>query len=452
MSTDDRDDRPEFPLRDGAEPAKAGGSGDPAASRDLPDMPIWREPESSTDAPAAPGADDTGAPEESGARDAVDSPSSARPEADKGDLPADPAVHVPGAADEPVVGAAAASAPVVDPRPTDPARGSATHDDTVARDGSVAHDDSAAHADAGEPTTRSPIGGPYVVDGDGAPIADQAKEAYRPRPQGGPYVTSSEPVVDEAGVVMAAGAGEARPTASPSPAPRTPYPAAAFAPSAPTTPIEPEAYPAPVTIATPPEQPRMRGNRGVGTLISLLGTLAFGIVYAGVSFLIISGTVGAEEYLSAFLAFLASAAFIAPVVMFAIAMILLVLIVNRAGWWAYVLGGFLVAVVVYFGAIAGAVGYAYLTGVASGWGAQDQYDFVAALTLDPLTIAAAVVAREVSIWTGAWIAARGRKLKARNAAAREEYARDLEEHERTVAEASRTRSAVGDQPLTTTAW
>lgn len=433
MSTDDRDDRPEFPLRDGAGSSKADGSADAGASHDLPDMPTWRETES-TDAPA----DRTAAAEAVDDQEGIAGPG-ARSASDRPSVPAlgahdEPAVHVPGAADEPVVGASAASAPVVEPeRLTDPA-----------------HDDSAAHADAGEPTTRSPIGGPYVVDGEGAPIADQAKEAYRPRPQGGPYVTSSEPVVDEAGVVAAGGAAESRGTAPASP--RTPYPAAAFAPSAPTAPIEPEAYPAPVTIATPPEQPRPRGNRGIGTLISLLGTLAFAIVYAGVSFLIISGTVGAEQYLSAFLAFLASAAFIAPVVMFAIAMILVVLIVNRAGWWAYVLGGFLVAAVVYFGAIAGAVGYAYLTGVASGWGAQDQYDFVAALTLDPLTIAAAVVAREASIWTGAWIAARGRKLKARNAAAREQYARDLEEHERTVAEAGRARSAVGDQPAPTTAW
>ncbi len=423
MSTDDRDDRPECPLRDGAEPAKAGGSGgsgDTERSHDVPDMPVWRDGDSASDAPAAE-------PTPSAASERLSVPAHEAEDAAP--------VHVPGVADEPVVGAPAASAPVIDPAPVV----------------DVDHDDSAAHADAGEPTTRSPIGGPYVVDGEGAPIADQAKEAYRARPQGGPYVTSSEPVVDEAGVVTAAGAAETTTAASGTPTTRTPYPAAAFAPSAQTTPVESEPYPGVLPVATPPEQPRMRGNRGVGTLISLIGTLAFAVVYAGVSFLIISGTVGAEEYLNAFLAFLTSAAFIAPVVMFAIAMILLVLIVNRAGWWAYVLGGFLVAVVVYFGAIAGAVGYAYLTGVASGWGAQDQYDFVASLTLDPLTIAAAVVAREASIWTGAWIAARGRKLKARNAAAREQYARDLDEHERSVAEASRSPPTVRERPVTTTA-
>ena len=37
------------------------------------------------------------------------------------------------------------------------------------------------------------------------------------------------------------------------------------------------------------------------------------------------------------------------------------------------------------------------------------------------TIAAALVAREATIWFGAWIGARGRKLKARNAEALAEY-------------------------------
>jgi hypothetical protein len=121
----------------------------------------------------------------------------------------------------------------------------------------------------------------------------------------------------------------------------------------------------------------------------------------------------------AFASYLATAAFIIPVLVFAIALILIVLIVNRAGWWAYVLGGFFVAVLVYFGGIAGALIHVQ----AWGWQPQEQYDFVRSLTMDPLTLAGAIVAREVSVWTGAWIALRGRKVKARNAAAREEFDR-----------------------------
>jgi hypothetical protein len=50
---------------------------------------------------------------------------------------------------------------------------------------------------------------------------------------------------------------------------------------------------------------------------------------------------------------------------------------------------------------------------------------VGSLWLSPFGIAGGIVAREVSIWAGAWLAARGRKLKVKNAEAREEYDRKL---------------------------
>ncbi|WP_440710150.1 hypothetical protein [Herbiconiux sp. YIM B11900] len=263
--------------------------------------------------------------------------------------------------------------------------------------------------------TREPLGGPYVVSGDGAPIAAQAVQAYDREPQGGPYVTSSEPNPDEPAVE------------------RTPYPAAAFAPAPAPAPAAaaggvaaapiladgsyPAYQPAPQPVAPVPPAPK--GNRGGGTLIALLGTVAFAVIYAAVSFFVISASVQGAGAVQAFVSYLATAAFIIPVLVFAVALILIVLIVNRAGWWAYVLGGFFVAVLVYFGGIAGALIHVQ----AWGWQPQEQYDFVRSLTMDPLTLAGAVVAREVSIWTGAWIALRGRKVKARNAAAREEFER-----------------------------
>jgi hypothetical protein len=140
---------------------------------------------------------------------------------------------------------------------------------------------------------------------------------------------------------------------------------------------------------------------------------------------------------SAFLQFLGTAAFIVPVVVFALSLILIVLIVNRAGWWAYVLGGFLVAVLVYFAGIAGALVHVR----AWEWQPQQQFDFVRSLTMDPLTLGGAIVAREVVIWTGAWIAARGRRVKARNAAAREEFDRRQSEE--------RTARDDGSAPITT---
>ena len=48
--------------------------------------------------------------------------------------------------------------------------------------------------------------------------------------------------------------------------------------------------------------------------------------------------------------------------------------------------------------------------------------------VNPFTIAAALVAREVALWTGALIASRGRKVKARNADAQAEFAREQAEN------------------------
>ncbi|MDO9395990.1 MAG: hypothetical protein Q7T71_05560 [Herbiconiux sp.] len=264
---------------------------------------------------------------------------------------------------------------------------------------------------------RPAFGGPYVVTETGAPVSEQAVSAYDREAQGGPYVTSSEPPVENA-------------VAGPEPTTATPYPAAAFAPApAPVAQQYPGYQPEP-TAAQPlspiqaPVPPRPKGNRGAGTLIALLGTVLFGVVYAAVSFVIIAASLGADT-LTAFTTFLASAAFVVPVVVFALALILIVLIVNRAGWWAYVLGGFLVAVLVYFAGIAGALVHVQ----AWNWQPQEQYEFVRSLVMDPLVLAGAIVAREASVWTGAWIAARGRKVRARNDAALEEFKKQRAENE-----------------------
>lgn len=328
---------------------------------------------------------------------------------DKPNLPAMPAWEAP-AGDS----AAAGSTPAVPEVPEEPAAEAAVAPEQFEAfpDGAVPSSEPVVD----QSTTREPLGGPYVVSGDGAPIAEQAVQASDRQPLGGPYVTSSEPVQHE-------------PVTE-----RTPYPAAAFAPSpAPAAaagvaaaPIiadgsYPAYQPAPAPVAPVPPAPK--GNRRGGTLIALLGTVAFAVVYAAVSFFVISASVQGVGAVQAFVSYLATAAFIVPVLVFAIALILIVLVVNRAGWWAYVLGGFFVAVLVYFGGIAGALVHVQ----AWGWQPQEQYDFVRSLTMDPLTLAGAIVAREVSIWTGAWIALRGRKVKARNAAAREEFERRFAE-------------------------
>ncbi|MBF4571446.1 hypothetical protein ITJ64_02845 [Herbiconiux sp. VKM Ac-1786] len=285
-----------------------------------------------------------------------------------------------------------------------------------------------------------------------APIAQQATAAYDHQPIGGPYVTASEPEPTSE-----------QPVAQDAPADRTPYPAAAFAPAAATAgAAQAGASPAPVSDGPPPYQPvpqpvqaprppEPKGNRGAGSLIALLGTAVFAVLFAVVSFFVIGANLTGEAAITAFFDFLRSAAFIVPVVVFALSLILIVLIVNRAGWWAYVLGGFLVAVLVYFAGIAGALVHVQ----AWTWQPQQQFDFVRSLTMDPLTLGGAIVAREVAIWTGALIALRGRRLKARNAAAREEWDRAQAEERASVdraAQNDRPAQNPGEVPAPITTW
>ena len=179
---------------------------------------------------------------------------------------------------------------------------------------------------------------------------------------------------------------------------------------------------APVYRAVP-TPPKRAGNRGIGTLIALVGTVLFAAVYAGVASVIFAFTVSLTGWISTLLRFMASAAFITPVVFFAVGLIVLVLIANRARWWVYVLGGFPVAVFVYAGTIVGAL----IT--VQGWTLtlNDQIAFIGSLVMDPLPLAAGIVAREATIWVGAWLSFRGRRVTARNAAAKADYERALAE-------------------------
>jgi hypothetical protein len=173
-----------------------------------------------------------------------------------------------------------------------------------------------------------------------------------------------------------------------------------------------------------PTPPKNRGNRGAGILIALLATVAYAILFAAIAFVIAavnSTTVNAAT--NAFTEFLVRPVYYIPVIFFFLAFIALIALVNRGGWWAYVLFGFLVAVVVYFSYIGGAL----LTQNAWNYTPEEAGRFVASLWLNPAAIAAAVIAREIPIWFGAWISRRGRKVTARNAEARAEYERQIAE-------------------------
>lgn len=185
-----------------------------------------------------------------------------------------------------------------------------------------------------------------------------------------------------------------------------------------------------------PSAPELRGNRGAGVLISLLATIVFALVFAGVIALALAPSTPPSQFVAA----LTDAALwpvAAASLTFFIGLAVLVLIVGRAGWWAYVLGGFLVGVLVWLGTIVGvayatflSVGGAGLSELVNGdtaGGGVTPLGLIQALGLTLIPIAAGIVAREATVWFGAWIGARGRKVTRKNAEAITEYEAALAE-------------------------
>jgi hypothetical protein len=188
--------------------------------------------------------------------------------------------------------------------------------------------------------------------------------------------------------------------------------------------VETDAAPEPATPAqqvvyvTEPQPPRNKGNRGVGALFALLSGIVFVGLLAVATALMAMVNGGALDF-----GFLRDARFYIPVLFFVIGFVLLVLILNRASWSAYIVGSLLVAVFVYFGTIAlGLLG----SGIIQNTPSQALARYGEALR-DPFIILSALLAREVSIWAGAAIASRGRRVKARNVESRATFDRELAE-------------------------
>jgi hypothetical protein len=190
--------------------------------------------------------------------------------------------------------------------------------------------------------------------------------------------------------------------------------AAASAPSAPEPPAPQAIY-----VQAPPV-PRTRGNRGFGVLVGLIATVLFALLYAGISFLVILAQQPADG-VRVFGEFAAQPVFWIPVVFFFIAFALLAIILNRAAWWSWAVFGLLLGVIVYFSYI----GASLLTVGAWQFTPAEAADFLRQRWLDPFAIIAFIVARELPIWFGGWIAAHGRTVGERNREAREEYERQL---------------------------
>ena len=178
--------------------------------------------------------------------------------------------------------------------------------------------------------------------------------------------------------------------------------------------------PAPHTVyVTAPTPPKRKNNRLAGVLYALLATVVFCILFIGVAAIVLYQQYPAD--IARFLPeFLRTLAFLVPSILFLVGFVILTLLANRAGWWAYVLGSFLVAAFVYFGTI----GVVLLSRDVIAMTPREAAEAFSIVAVNQWVIIATIIAREVSIWFGAPIARRGRRLTEQNAEALAAFERE----------------------------
>ena len=187
--------------------------------------------------------------------------------------------------------------------------------------------------------------------------------------------------------------------------------------------VAPAASPQPIFVQAP-EAPRPRGNRAAAGAIGVLAALTFAVLYlaAWLGFGAIEGSVTAETIGTDALEALATASLWVPVVVFFLSFWLLGAIINRGRWGAWVIFGLLVGLASYGGHILGQLFQAPFWLLTAREGAA----LVEEQVLAPLAIVAFVLGRELTIWYGAWVASRGKRVTELNTEAQREYERTLE--------------------------
>ncbi len=181
--------------------------------------------------------------------------------------------------------------------------------------------------------------------------------------------------------------------------------------------------PQPIFVQAP-ESPRPRGNRAAAGAIGLLAALSFAVLYlaALLGFGALAGDVTVDNVGEVALGALGSWSLWVTVVVFFLAFWLLGAIINRGRWGAWVIFGLLVGFAAYGGYILGQLFEAPFWTLTASEGTQ----LIADQLWAPLAIAAFVFGRELTIWFGAWAAARGRRVTELNLEAQREYERTLE--------------------------
>ncbi|MFJ4037328.1 ABC transporter [Microbacterium sp. NPDC090007] len=173
-----------------------------------------------------------------------------------------------------------------------------------------------------------------------------------------------------------------------------------------------------------PEAPRPRGNRGAAGAIGLLAAVSFAVLYlaATLGLGLLTGDVRVADLGQAALSALTTWGLWVPTVAFYLGFWFLGALINRGRWGHWVVWGLMVGVVAWAGHLLGVLLAAPFWMVT----ARQSLELLQDNVLAPLAIVAFVLGRELTIWFGAWVSARGRRVTEINAEAQREYERTLE--------------------------
>ncbi len=285
----------------------------------------------------------------------------------------------------------------------------------------------------GEPD-RDRVGEPIAEESPVQDVVGSARESLaEAEVAGGPdEPVVEEVVVSEAVVVDEAAASSATPPVEPVSTETAAAEAAVAAVGAAevaaavtaSDPVVAPAYaPHPIFVQAP-EPPTPRGNRAAAGAIGLLAALSFAVLYlaAGLILGLVRGRLAFDSIGTAFVHELGTWSLWMPVVVFFIAFWLLGAIINRGRWAIWVVFGLLVGLASYGGHILGQLFQAPFWTLTASEGAA----LAESQLLAPMSVVAFIIGRELTIWFGSWVAARGKRMTELNVEARREYERTLE--------------------------
>lgn len=171
------------------------------------------------------------------------------------------------------------------------------------------------------------------------------------------------------------------------------------------------------TVLAPAEEPaaapKRGGNRLAGTAWVLLAAGLFEVLYLAAIALVVLLLGGAQAVVPQLVPFASSPFAWLPVLLFFLLFELTVLLINRAGRFAYVIASLIVGLLVYVLSV-------FLISILLGGGIGDRLTLARAFE-SPEFILAGLIAREVMLWTGFAIGARGTRVRKRNRAAKDAY-------------------------------